>query len=284
MRVVVAMSGGVDSSVAAALLAEQGHDVIGLSMQLYDQREGQSASAPAARSTTCYDARRVAAAHRHPALHRQLRAAVRRARGRLELRARVRGRPDADPVLALQRRPEVRDARRARRPRSTPRRGDRSLRAGRASTRTRPLPAAARRRPHEGSVLFPLLADAGAARARRVPGRRARQGGGARVRATLGLPVAEKPDSHEICFVPDGDYAAFVERATAAREAGAIVDVERPRARHARGVHRFTVGQRKGLGLSAGSALRRRDRRRAAPGGRRPARGAGADDADGLTA
>src|SRR3954451_13908827 len=43
MRIVVAMSGGVDSSVAAALLAEDGHDVIGVSMQLYDQREGQQA-------------------------------------------------------------------------------------------------------------------------------------------------------------------------------------------------------------------------------------------------
>jgi tRNA-specific 2-thiouridylase len=42
MRIVVAMSGGVDSSVAAALLAEQGHDVIGLSMQLYDQRGDQT--------------------------------------------------------------------------------------------------------------------------------------------------------------------------------------------------------------------------------------------------
>ena len=42
MRIVVAMSGGVDSSVAAALLVEQGHEVIGVSMQLYDQSEGQT--------------------------------------------------------------------------------------------------------------------------------------------------------------------------------------------------------------------------------------------------
>ena len=81
----------------------------------------------------------------------------------------------------------------------------------------------------------------------------------------LGLPVAEKPDSHEICFVPDGDHAAFLERQ------GAHV----PRRRHPRtstarcvgrheGVHRFTVGQRKGLGLSSPDpALRRRHRRAA---------------------
>jgi tRNA-specific 2-thiouridylase len=53
MRIVVAMSGGVDSSVAAALLAEQGHEVIGLSMQLYDQSEGQTSFGSAARSTIC---------------------------------------------------------------------------------------------------------------------------------------------------------------------------------------------------------------------------------------
>jgi tRNA-specific 2-thiouridylase len=67
-----------------------------------------------------------------------------------------------------------------------------------------------------------------------------------------GLPVAEKPDSQEICFVPDHDYAAFIERrAPAAARAGAIVD-ERGRVvgRHD-GIHRFTVGQRKGLGVSS---------------------------------
>ena len=65
-----------------------------------------------------------------------------------------------------------------------------------------------------------------------------------------GLAVADKPDSHEICFVPDGDYAAFVERRAGERpRPGPMKDAAgRVLGRHG-GVHRFTVGQRKGLGL-----------------------------------
>src|SRR5580765_5966884 len=66
MRIVVAMSGGVDSSVAAALLADQDHDVIGLSMQLYDQSEGQTSFGSCCTLDDLYDARRVAAAIRIP--------------------------------------------------------------------------------------------------------------------------------------------------------------------------------------------------------------------------
>src|SRR5688572_17849978 len=67
----------------------------------------------------------------------------------------------------------------------------------------------------------------------------------------LGLSVAEKQDSHEICFVPDGNHAGFIERQTAAPSAGEIRDgAGRIVGRH-NGVHHFTVGQRKGLGLSS---------------------------------
>src|SRR6266508_3408451 len=62
MRIVVAMSGGVDSSVAAALLADQGHDVIGLSMQLYDQTGGETSFGSCCSLDDLHDARRVAAA------------------------------------------------------------------------------------------------------------------------------------------------------------------------------------------------------------------------------
>src|SRR5687767_3084017 len=61
MRIVVAMSGGVDSSVAAALLAREGHDVIGLSMQLYDQQEGATRFGSCCTIDDLHDARRVAA-------------------------------------------------------------------------------------------------------------------------------------------------------------------------------------------------------------------------------
>ena len=61
MRVVVAMSGGVDSSVAAALLAQAGHEVIGLSMQLYDQQGGDVRFGTCCTIDDLHDARRVAA-------------------------------------------------------------------------------------------------------------------------------------------------------------------------------------------------------------------------------
>lgn len=77
----------------------------------------------------------------------------------------------------------------------------------------------------------------------------------------LNLPIAEKPDSQEICFVPNGDYAAFIdayfrEQGIDPREtAGAIVDTEgQVLGRHG-GTHHFTVGQRRGLRVAAGEPL-----------------------------
>jgi tRNA-uridine 2-sulfurtransferase len=77
----------------------------------------------------------------------------------------------------------------------------------------------------------------------------------------LGLPVADKRDSQEICFVPNGDYAAFInsyfreQSIDAAETEGAIVDSQgRVLGRHA-GTHHFTVGQRRGLGIAAGEPL-----------------------------
>lgn len=77
----------------------------------------------------------------------------------------------------------------------------------------------------------------------------------------LGLPVAEKPDSQEICFVPNGDYAAFIDAyfreqgIEPDRTRGEVVDTSgRVLGEHA-GVHHFTVGQRRGLGIAAREPL-----------------------------
>ncbi len=70
----------------------------------------------------------------------------------------------------------------------------------------------------------------------------------------LGLPVAAKPDSQDICFIPDGDYAAFLEREAPERLAGEgdFVGMDgRVLGRH-KGITHYTIGQRKGLGLSMG--------------------------------
>jgi tRNA-specific 2-thiouridylase len=67
----------------------------------------------------------------------------------------------------------------------------------------------------------------------------------------MGLSVSDKPDSHEICFVADGNHATFLERHGAAPSAGAIRDTSGRVIGTHDGVHHFTVGQRKGLGLSS---------------------------------
>jgi tRNA-uridine 2-sulfurtransferase len=72
-----------------------------------------------------------------------------------------------------------------------------------------------------------------------------------------GLPTAQKPESQEICFVPDGDYARFIDRylENDAPAAGEIVSQEgRVLGRHS-GIHHYTVGQRKGLGIAAPDPL-----------------------------
>lgn len=73
----------------------------------------------------------------------------------------------------------------------------------------------------------------------------------------LGLETAEKPESQEICFVPDGDYAKVVERLRpeATRAEGEIVDEQGRVLGHHRGIHRFTVGQRHGLGIASDRRL-----------------------------
>jgi tRNA-specific 2-thiouridylase len=251
MRIVVAMSGGVDSSVAAALLAERGHEVIGLSMQLYDQSEGQTSFGSCCSIDDLHDARRVAAAINIPHyimnFERQFDEQVvsnfvrEYAAGRTPLpcahcnsdlkfatladRARGLG---ADAVATGHYARVERDA---------------------ADTRYL-LKRGVDPDKDQSYFLFSLTQDQ-LARALFPVGDRPK----AAVRDYARrhhLPVADKPDSQEICFIPDHDYRSFVTRSVpeAARE-GVVVDEHgRVLGRHG-GIHRFTVGQRKGLGLAS---------------------------------
>jgi tRNA-uridine 2-sulfurtransferase len=247
------MSGGVDSSVAAALLAEQGHDVIGVSMQLYDQR-GDQAFGSCCSLDDLHDARRVATAAGFPHyivnFERQFQETVvsnfvrEYTAGRTPLPCahcnsdlkfstlldRARG-FDAEYVATGHYARVERDA------------------SGRWL-----LKRSADADKDQSYFLFSLT-QYQLARAMFPVGTLTKP----QVRAQaqrLGLAVADKPDSQEICFVPDHDYAAFVARQNpAVARAGAIVDEWGTALATHGGVHRFTVGQRKGLGVSASKPL-----------------------------
>lgn len=71
----------------------------------------------------------------------------------------------------------------------------------------------------------------------------------------IGLLVHDKKDSHEICFVPDGDHAKVVEKVTGKNFSGQVVDEKGDVLGEHQGVHRFTIGQRRGLGIASGERL-----------------------------
>jgi len=252
-RIVVAMSGGVDSSVAAALLAEEGHEVVGISMQLYDASgavDGGRGFGSCCSLDDLQDARRVAAAigipHYILNFERQFDDHVvsnfvrEYAAGRTPLPCahcnsdlKFATLADRAALLGADRVATGHYARVARDPTT----GRCLLKRGADPSKDQAYFLFSLTQDQLAHALFPI-GDRPKDAVREYARRRR-------------LPVADKPDSQEICFVPDGDYAAFVaRRAPEAAQGGAIVD-ERGQllGRHA-GIHRFTVGQRKGLGLS----------------------------------
>ena len=247
------MSGGVDSSVAAALLAREGHEVIGLSMQLYDH-SGSHADGQARFGTCCtiddlHDARRVATAlgipHYIVNFERQFDETV----ISNFIREYSAGRT---PIPCVHCNGDLKFATLARRADGL---GAQFVATGhyarveQDATGRYMLKRGLDQSKDQSYFLF-TLTQAQLAHAMFPVG--ALDKPAVRVLAReLGLSISEKPDSHEICFVAEGDHATFLEQHGASPAPGAIRDVHGKVVGTHEGVHRFTVGQRKGLGLSS---------------------------------
>ncbi|MEO8602302.1 MAG: tRNA 2-thiouridine(34) synthase MnmA [bacterium] len=246
-RVVVGMSGGVDSSLAAALLVEAGYDVIGVSMRLW---------AGATDSGCCslddfLDARLVAEQFGIPFYVMDFRAEFQRNVVDQFVAEYARGRTPNPCARCNQFVKFAGFWERARELGATRIATGHYARIGLHGE----APALLRGVDADKDQSYFLFGIDRAVLARTLfP-----VGGMAKadVRAAAqarGIAVAGKPDSQEICFVPKGQHAAFVAAQDgAAPRGGAIVDADgRELARHD-GVHRFTIGQRHGLGLSGGA-------------------------------
>ena len=253
-RIVVGMSGGVDSSVAAALLVEQGWEVVGVTLRVWPWSEPEDA--PGRFGSCCSpetvdDARQVA---RRLGIPYYLLNTEREFDRTVINNFAAEYRAGRTPVPCVVCNREVKFGSllwRARaweavavatghyaRLRQDPETGRHLLLRGRDPSKD------------QSDFLWPLTQPQLAA-ARFPVGDLTKGEVRAKARA-LGLPVADKSESMEICFIPDGDYRGFLQRRIPdAFRPGPIVD----RAGRQRGVHRglaaYTVGQRRGLGLAS---------------------------------
>jgi tRNA-specific 2-thiouridylase len=252
-RVVCAMSGGVDSSVAAALLKLAGYDVVGITLQLYDHGEAIRRKGACCAGQDIHDARRVAAALEIPHYVLDFESRFREAVIDDFVESYVQG---ATPIPCVKCNQTVKFADLLWRAREL---GASALATGHyvdsvAVGEDRELRTPADMARDQSYFLF--ATTQAQVNYLRFPLARLTKAETRAVATELGLLVADKPDSQDICFVPDGKYADLIMKLRPdAAEAGDVVHLDgRVLGRH-EGIIHFTIGQRRGLGISDAEPL-----------------------------
>jgi tRNA-specific 2-thiouridylase len=247
-RVVVAMSGGVDSSVVAAMLAEEGYDVVGVTLQLYDHGAALAKKGACCAGRDIHDARRVAEAMGFPHYVLDYENTFREAVIEEFADAYLAGATPV-PCIRCNERVKFKDLL------ATAKDLDADCMATghyiqrKVGAHGPELHQAADPARDQSYFLFSTTSEQ--LDYLRFPlGHLASKAETRALAAKYGLPVADKPDSQDICFVPNGDYAAVIEKLRpGAADPGQIVDLDGNVLGDHRGVIHYTVGQRKGLGI-----------------------------------
>ncbi len=263
VRVAIAMSGGVDSSVAAALLKESGFDLIGFSMQLWDHRRNISASGESLSGRCCslddfHDARDVAARLGIPYYVVDFQKEFERTVIRDFIESYRMGWTPSPCVQCNSLMKFDHLVQMARKSRASRIATGHYARVSHDEKSGRHLLLKARDEDKDQSYFLFELSQSQLAMAM-FPLGDMEKDHVRQIARKYNLPVADKADSQEICFIPDGDYAAFIERhfgdivgseIAQPFAPGPIVDITGRILGSHSGIHHFTVGQRRGLGIA----------------------------------